>query len=48
MELEYKSGSPSLLWKEGLQRVYLFFGSEDREGLARIFEPLARCNLSGW
>ncbi len=30
MELEYKSGSPSLLWKEGLQRVYLFFGSEDR------------------
>ncbi|MCX6381602.1 MAG: DNA polymerase III subunit delta [Armatimonadetes bacterium] len=30
MELEYKSGSPALLWKEGLQRVYLFFGSEDR------------------
>lgn len=30
MEIEYKSGSPTLLWKEGLQRVYLFFGSEDR------------------
>lgn len=30
MELEYKSGSPALLWKEGLQRVYLFFGGEDR------------------
>ncbi len=30
MELEYKSGSPAPLWKEGVQRVYLFFGSEDR------------------
>ena len=30
MEIVYKSGSPALLWKPALQRVYAFFGEEDR------------------
>ena len=30
MEIVYKSGSPSALWKPELQRVYAFFGEEDR------------------
>ena len=30
VEIVYKSGSPSVLWKPELQRVYALFGEEDR------------------
>ena len=30
MEIVYKSGSPAVMWKPALQRVYALFGEEDR------------------
>jgi DNA polymerase-3 subunit delta len=30
VEITYQSGAPEILWKSGVQRVYLFSGEEDR------------------
>src|SRR5947209_14474591 len=30
MEIVYRAGNPGALWSAGLQRIYMFYGEEDR------------------
>lgn len=48
MELNYKSGAASALWKSGLASVYLFFGEEDRlkeEAVAALIQQVVAADF---